>query len=613
MEKRNYFFLSAILTATCAMAQTLPEGMVKLLPDGVTANISDSRKPEKQKNMTVAGSPEKGYYAFFAAADAEHGEELWITDGTAAGTRLVKDICPGSASSDISYITRLGEKVIFSANDGDNGAEPWVSDGTAEGTYMLKDIHDFDSSNPIGFTQLDETRLVFAAMDADDSETYGENGQRWLWITDGTSEGTKFVAAVDCQWPGAENAAESAFGPWCRVGRKVFFKGRDLYNTTEEELWITDGTTEGTYLVKDINWEPIEGGTARSALDHLSNFYNEKCFFKAWTPDSGNEPWASDGTEEGTYEVYDSNPTVNENGIGNGGGFTFVGYAPFQGRFFFRGYHPDYGNELNATNLEKGDYLTWDIYTTAPSNEHNSYTDPGREFDGVYFFCAATGFDAADPTCYGGELHYYDPTDDQVHMHSDYFPGTGCMWVKNLTVCGGSLYWYNEGGEPGAMTCLWRLDSKDGQIQQVTHFTEDNDMVHTPRNLNGMLLFATATADKQVYSYTYRKADYDPEKDADVMEPEFRTRQEIINENSIAAINADRVSVSVGPNPTSDYATVTAAAEITRIDMYTPSGVLVLSQKGDNNVINVGGMPRGLYLVDVICGDAHSVARLVVK
>ena len=35
--------------------------------------------------------------AFFAANDGIHGTELWVSDGTATGTRLVKDIRPAPA------------------------------------------------------------------------------------------------------------------------------------------------------------------------------------------------------------------------------------------------------------------------------------------------------------------------------------------------------------------------------------------------------------------------------------------------------------------------------------------------------------------------------------
>lgn len=154
-----------MLSAAGVSAQSLPEGMTALLPDGVKANLSQTKHVQEQKNLVVAGSPQKGYYAFFQAADSDHGEELWITDGTPAGTRMVKDINPGVATSNIQYLTRFNDKVVFSADDGENGQEIWISDGTENGTYLLKDIHELDSSNPLAFCQMDENHLVFFAMD----------------------------------------------------------------------------------------------------------------------------------------------------------------------------------------------------------------------------------------------------------------------------------------------------------------------------------------------------------------------------------------------------------------------------------------------------------------
>ncbi len=77
---------------------------------------------------------------YFTGNDDEHGLELWISDGTAEGTVLIKDIYEGSASSDINAFAKVGDKLMFTANNGINGNELWISDGTAAGTKMVQDI-----------------------------------------------------------------------------------------------------------------------------------------------------------------------------------------------------------------------------------------------------------------------------------------------------------------------------------------------------------------------------------------------------------------------------------------------------------------------------------------
>jgi ELWxxDGT repeat protein len=69
-----------------------------------------------------------GGRVLFAANDGTHGVELWRSDGTAAGTRLVRDINPG-AHSFPSYLAAAGNRVFFAANDGPSGFDLWKSDG----------------------------------------------------------------------------------------------------------------------------------------------------------------------------------------------------------------------------------------------------------------------------------------------------------------------------------------------------------------------------------------------------------------------------------------------------------------------------------------------------
>src|SRR6185503_18010682 len=81
-----------------------------------------------------------GSTLFFGAWTPAQGDELWKTDGTTAGTVLLKDIVPGSPDSFPSHLTDVGATLFFAAFDTTNGTELWKSDGTSGGTTVVKDI-----------------------------------------------------------------------------------------------------------------------------------------------------------------------------------------------------------------------------------------------------------------------------------------------------------------------------------------------------------------------------------------------------------------------------------------------------------------------------------------
>ncbi|MDM5264785.1 hypothetical protein PF327_11355, partial [Sulfurovum sp. XTW-4] len=75
--------------------------------------------------------------------DAGSNEELWTTDGTEAGTVLVKEIVPDIYGSRPREVTVAGGISFFSATDNGaaSGVELWKSDGTEAGTVLVKDIN----------------------------------------------------------------------------------------------------------------------------------------------------------------------------------------------------------------------------------------------------------------------------------------------------------------------------------------------------------------------------------------------------------------------------------------------------------------------------------------
>jgi ELWxxDGT repeat protein len=127
------------------------------------------------KAIAPSSLTDVGGVLFFIGNDGINGEELWKSDGTEAGTVLVKAINAGSGSSSPTSLTNVGGVLFFSANDGINGRELWKSDGTAAGTVLVADIANPGGSSPGNLTDVNG-RLFFSATD----DTHGQE----LWFLD---------------------------------------------------------------------------------------------------------------------------------------------------------------------------------------------------------------------------------------------------------------------------------------------------------------------------------------------------------------------------------------------------------------------------------------------
>ncbi len=183
-----------------------------------------------------------GDKVFFRANDGVHGIELWVSDGTEAGTFLVKDIWSDSASSFPADLTAFGDELFFSADDGANGRELWKSDGTEVGTVLVRDVKPGADSGNVHDLIVNNSTLFFAA---DESSTGSE-----LWSSNGTTNGTQIV--LDLQ-AGAESS-----DPRLHVSIDgllyftTFRTERDANNETviDQKLYSTDGTAVGTEVLR---------------------------------------------------------------------------------------------------------------------------------------------------------------------------------------------------------------------------------------------------------------------------------------------------------------------------------------------------------------------------
>ncbi len=77
---------------------------------------------------------------YFSANDGTTSTELWKSDGSSAGTVLVRDIRPGASGAGPVFLTNVNGTLYFSANDGTTSTELWKSDGSSAGTVLVRDI-----------------------------------------------------------------------------------------------------------------------------------------------------------------------------------------------------------------------------------------------------------------------------------------------------------------------------------------------------------------------------------------------------------------------------------------------------------------------------------------
>ncbi|HKV13157.1 MAG TPA: ELWxxDGT repeat protein, partial [Thermoanaerobaculia bacterium] len=165
--------------------------------------------------FTGTGNPTDGLEEPFA---------LWRSDGTAAGTRLIKSLSP--PRTDYGFLapllTPVGDTLFFRADDGVHGSELWKTDGTNEGTVLVADVAPgAANAHPTAFAAFDG-KLWFAATD-------GVHGLE-LWVSDGTAAGTRLAQDI---FPGPTPSAPEQLKA---VAGKLFFTAND--GVHGRELWV---------------------------------------------------------------------------------------------------------------------------------------------------------------------------------------------------------------------------------------------------------------------------------------------------------------------------------------------------------------------------------------
>jgi len=271
---------------------------------------------------------------YFGAEFSGSGNEvlqLVQNDSTPPTVSLFTEIASGSADSTPHNFNVVNGDLFFSADDGTNGRELWWSDNcdfdAVELIANMNSSGSFLPSNPAKcpnyWTIPFASRLYFMADDGSGNT---------LWRTDGTVANTE---EIDTDYGDPCNFIE--------MGGYLYFYATEIGGIAGMELYRLDPADDGITLVKDIN-----SGTVNSVPYNIStpslNFitfpclFNGKLYFAATDGANGVELWESDGTEDGTVMVRDL-----VSGSGNGWPTWMIVY---NSRLYFAANDGTNGNEL---------------------------------------------------------------------------------------------------------------------------------------------------------------------------------------------------------------------------------------------------------------------------
>ena len=370
-----------------------------------------------------------GKLFFFAPDTDETSVELWVSDGTAGGTRALTQFEAFNPFQSTEWMKEIGGRVYFVANDVVHGFELWRSDGTPRGTVRVSDFEysgALSGLSPDGLVQAGG-KIVFTAHD-------GLTDTR-LWITDGRPESTAPFRSL-CPQGGCDVRAPSFL---VQIGGKAFFSG-------ENGLWSTDGTRAGTRRFSG----PL--CTDGCSFEGVFQALQGKIVFAAKDAAHGIELWTSDGTAAGTRRLTDVPGTSARP----------LGPVVAAGRWiFFRG-RDSHGDEPWVTDGRETRLLA-DLSSDVPGSVQREPTPVGDRL----FFTA----------CDGGERSLW--VSGGTPETTVPVPGTaGSCWsdffgITDLTAASGRLFFLQR--DAAQIRQLWSTDG--GAPVQVSHLASADDSI----------------------------------------------------------------------------------------------------------------------------------------
>jgi ELWxxDGT repeat protein len=496
---RNVLLLALLLLSFAGYTQ-YPEGLTDITAglaegdDNFALTTEDDRSGTFKSTLVIIGDS-----MYFTATSTDYGDELYITDGTAEGTRLVKDINPGNADASPRYLVALNGKLYFQADDGTNGVELWESDGTSDGTIMVADIYSgAESSAPDMLTVLGD-KIIFRATTIASSA----DAQKWIHLYDPALETASLVSEIQARIDG------DAVIPRIQVDNKhnvAYFIGEPVGEN--QEVYKTDGTPAGTGKIFDVTPEILGSSNIQWLFVHDDSVlvWRQKTPRKYAGADSVNylehlseQIWITDGTAGNTNMLIHMNKNVA--GDGNGTNTQLAYPVSYNGKLYFRADNGVNGVELCESDLtEEGTFQIQDILP----GDGSSWPEDYAVYKGYLCF-DANGGDGNE----GAEIRYLDPGDNTVKLMTYAIPGDGGTWGKRTTAfqydgVDSLLYFVGNGPSTGGAELF--VSSEIGSQAELVYELDPSGS--TPHNLTSWknALYFTSNKVNRLFRYNFTVA-----------------------------------------------------------------------------------------------------------
>lgn len=320
--------------------------------------------------------------------------------------------------------------------------------------------------------------------------TFSASNGRELWKSDGTQEGTGIVKDINTSGSGVPSQ------PVGLVVNDLLYFAANAGVSSGQELWKSDGTEEGTVLIKDI----YSGSSAGFSTEYIVEFEGGVAF--NGKDANGEELWKSDGTEEGTVRIKD----INE-----GSGHSYVRYiANADGTLYFiaaeaseYGLWKSDGTEVGTTKLadlgsgsgpehvtyHQGNILFYN-FTSSLANDEVWISDGTVEGTEVLTTTSTSG-PINDPMVASGDNLFFRAGTDEFGIELFKTDGTaeGTGLVKDLDESAGDGFPENFIDFMGeiyfvADSKLWKSDgTEEGTVVVVSEVTNRTEILSDGSNL----------------------------------------------------------------------------------------------------------------------------------